>query len=537
MEFRCAEVPGLDCWRCGLYNRGRALEPLRCATGVDDHMPLDSEKKRLEARLLNVLSQALQERNRDDIVGTSLELGALYLSGDLYEKAEECYRRVLESPVVDLARAEERAGAETGLAEVALRRGHLTLASEALARAEKILDMHGRPAHGARLLVCRRDLHAARYRDVVDTIEATMAQGRGDSLGDARVDFMILEGRARYLMGRNRQASRLLEKALELAQSTGYETGAASAHGELGALESSVGGFKNAHEHLTESLRSNEGVGSQWRLDQDRCHMGLLLLRMGRWSEADELLQRAYESSRDLRSLENRLCSQLRHAELQALRGQLDDAHDQALDAMEVARAAGFVRHHVEGLLLLGRVGREQGKHDAALEALHEAEALYGRIAPESALMVQVHSEIGQILDRAGESNQAFERLMRAHNLARETGNDYERHRIDSVLGLHFRRKGDSEKAANVISRAAAELGSLGAKYDVGQARLWYSELLVELAIRTGGEAKQKSLKLARSNIFEARRLLEPLGAARRLEECAAVESHLQPETPANSSD
>ena len=67
--------------------------------------------------------------------------------------------------------------------------------------------------------------------------------------------------------------------------------------------------------------------------------MGGLLVRMGRWSEAQELLQKAYESSRDLRSLENRLCSQLMRADLQALRGALDDAHDQALDAMEVSRA------------------------------------------------------------------------------------------------------------------------------------------------------------------------------------------------------
>ena len=137
-------------------------------------MPLDSEKKRLEARLLTVLSQALQERNRDDIVGTSLELGTLYMSGDLYEKAEECYRRVLEAPVAALARPDERADAETGLAEVALRRGHLTLAAEALARAEKLLEAEDASLYAVRLLQCRRDLHAAQYRDAVDVIEAAL---------------------------------------------------------------------------------------------------------------------------------------------------------------------------------------------------------------------------------------------------------------------------------------------------------------------------------------------------------------------------
>ena len=103
-------------------------------------MPLDSEKKRLEARLLTLLNQALRERNRDDIVATSLELGALYYSGDLYDRSEESFRGVLEEPVVQLARAEEKAQAEAGIARVLLTRGHLTLAREALERAERHLD-------------------------------------------------------------------------------------------------------------------------------------------------------------------------------------------------------------------------------------------------------------------------------------------------------------------------------------------------------------------------------------------------------------
>ena len=74
-------------------------------------MPFDHEKMRLEARLLGLLSQALQDRNRDDIVSSLLALGDLYLSADLYEKSEEYLQRILDEPVSQLARHDERARA------------------------------------------------------------------------------------------------------------------------------------------------------------------------------------------------------------------------------------------------------------------------------------------------------------------------------------------------------------------------------------------------------------------------------------------
>jgi len=490
-------------------------------------MPLDSEKKRLEARLLDLLSQALGERNRAGVVSTSVELGWLYLSGDLYEKSEECFRRVLEEPLAPLARAEEKAQAEVGTAHVALRRGHLTFVREALERAEKLAPTHHDVGLEIRKVQCQRDLQVGRYRDAVDIIEGALQREPAEKLGDTRVDFMVLEGRARALLGRNRQAQRLLEKALELAQTTGYEAGAAGAHAELGALQAVVGQFKSAHGHISAALTSDEAMCSQYRLDRDRQRMGVLLLRMGRWDEADGFLRGAYESSRDLRTLENRLASQLGRAELLFLRGDSDEARDLALDAMEVARAAGFVRWHVEGLLRLATVALVAARAREALEFLHEAESFYAGVAPESSLMVQVLSAVGRAHNALGEPAPAFEWLMRAHNLARETGNHYERYRIDGWLGLHFRHSGEDDKALAVLSQAAADLGAQGAKHDVALTRLALARTLLD---RRGSHAteRHRELRLARSNLFEARRLLAAMGARTRLAELDELEARLQ---------
>lgn len=499
-------------------------------------MPLDAEKKRLEARLLDLLQRALVERNRDDIVGTSLELGALYLSGDLYDLAEECFRRVLEEPVRRLARGDEKAQAEVGLAHLLLIRGHLTLAREALERAERLVASHDATLLEIRKLQCQRDLHVGQFREVVDNIEATLARESAETLGDGRIDFMVLEGRARLLLGRLRQAQRLLEKALELAESTGYEAGAANARSELGVLFVVLGQFKRAHEHFTEALRSDEGSGSLFRLDRDRCRSGILLVRMGRWDEAAELLRASYASSRDLRTLENRLAAQLAEAELRGLRGDLDEARDQALDAMEVARAAGFVHLHVRGLLVVAQVGLEAGRAQEALETLREAESLYTRLAPEGPTMVQIQIALGRAHDALGDNATAFERFTRAHNLARETGNVFDRHRVDAAMGRHFAATGAEDKAATILSKAAAELGTLGAKYDVAVTRLAFALLLVDTKRARSAEERARETKLARSNLFEAKRLLETMGAKPRLAELAAVASRLQ-QLPAPSSD
>jgi len=498
-------------------------------------MPFDSEKLRLEARLLGLLSQALQDRNRDEIVASTLAVGDLYLSGDLYEKAEEYLSRVLEEPVLALARPDERARAALLLATVALRRGDLSAARDGLKRARDFQPTAAVLQLEARRLHCELELYAGRYREVVDSIEATLGNESPEKLGDLRVDFMVLEGRARRLMGRNRQGARLLEKALDLAQRLGYEAGTASAHSELGRLFTLTGKFKSATEHLEAALRSDAGMASQLRLNVDARRLALLQIRMGRWREADEAIERAYQSSRDLGTLESRLACQLVRATLRRLRGDLDDAADLALDAMEGARAAGFLRRQVQGLMAMAQVAIERGQPREALEQLRAAEAHYGRVAPESSCAIHLLVTAARAHDRLGEHPEAFDRFMRASGLARETGCEVERHIIDSQLGEHFRVRGEEEKAVELLTRSARELGELGAKFDVARARLWLSRLLCDAHMARSLEERQREVKLARSNLFEARRLFELLDARGLLAECTELEARLQPERPATA--
>ena len=500
-------------------------------------MRFDDEKLRLETRLLGLLSQALQDRNRDEIVSSTLALGDLYLSGDMYEKAEEYFGRLLEEPLLQLARPDEKARAHLNLATVAMRRGHLAQARDGLKRARDLLSGSHTVNLEARRLHCELELHAGHYREVVDSIESTLSNESPDKLGDLRVDFMLLEGRARRLMGRNRQAARLLEKALDVAQKSGYEAGTAGAHSELGRLQTLIGQFKPANEHLEAALKSDEGMASQRRLDTDHRRLALLQVRMGRWKDAESLLEKAYQSSRDLGNLEGRLAAQLVRADLRRLRGELEDAYDMALDAMEAARAAGLLRRQVQGVLCLALVAHDRDQHQEGLDMLRGAESLYARPAPESNLMLQLHVAAGRMHDGQGDVPEAFDRLMRAHNLARETGNEFERHVVDSHLGEHFRKRGEEEKAAELLTRAARDLGALGAKWDIARTSYSLAMLLADAHMARTLQDRQREMKLARSNLFEAHRLFELLGAAPRLAACQELESKLQPERPAATSE
>lgn len=493
-------------------------------------MPLDSEKKRLEARLLTLLNQALRERNRDDIVSTSLELGALYYSGDLYDKSEECFRRVLEEPVAQLARADEKAQAEAGISRVLLTRGHLTLAREAFERAEKHPDVADDVVIEIRKLQWEHDVLTGHYDDVVDHITAMVKPKVAESLGDARVDIMVLEARARRLLGDNEGAQKLLENALEMAEGAGYEAGTADARSELGALQTSLGRFKHAQELLTEALRSDEGMGRQFRMDRDRMRLGVLAVHMGRWDEGESLLREAHQSARELRTLDNRLASQLGLATLHGYRGNDVEASNMAREVMEVARAAGFMLLQVEALVVLANLTTDTGRASEALELAQEAEALYRRIAPRSDTMVHVQAALGRALGALNDSEAAHEHLMDASRLAQESGNAYERHRIESLLGHHFRGIGETDKAASVLSQAAADLGGLGAKYHVAITRLDFADLLAETSRNREPDERGRELKLARSNLFEARRLFEGMGAEMRIQQVSALESRLAEE-------
>jgi hypothetical protein len=88
-----------------------------------------------------------------------------------------------------------------------------------------------------------------------------------------------------------------------------------------------------------------------------------------------------------------------------------------------------------------------------------------------------------------------------------------------------------------LLTRAARDLGTLGAKFDVAGARLSLAKLLSQARMARSLEERQREMKLARSNLFEAKRLFENMGAAPRVAECAELESRLQPERPAAAPD
>lgn len=151
--------------------------------------------------------------------------------------------------------------------------------------------------------------------------------------------------------------------------------------------------------------------------------------------------------------------------------------------------------------------------------------------------MLQAHVLTGRVHDLQGETTEAFDRLMRAHSIARETASDVERHIVDSFLGDHFRCRGEEEKAAELLTRAARDLGELGAKFDIARARLSLAKLLADARMARTLEERQREMKLARSNLFEARRLFELMGANPRLAECIELEQRLAPEKQAPASE
>jgi ATP/maltotriose-dependent transcriptional regulator MalT len=198
------------------------------------------------------------------------------------------------------------------------------------------------------------------------------------------------------------------------------------------------------------------------------------------------------------------------------------------MDGMEVARAAGYLLLHVFGLVTLSQIAVESGDARAALEYANEAQALYGRRAPESTMMLKVHRCLARAHSALGEHPEAFASLTRAHNLARETANRYMRACIDAQLGRHFLDTGDVSKAVAAFAATAPELGNLGAKYDVALVRLWHAEALWKRCMAGVATDRDKDVKLARSNAFEARRLFESMHASKRLDAVIELEKELE---------
>jgi adenylate cyclase len=142
-----------------------------------------------------------------------------------------------------------------------------------------------------------------------------------------------------------------------------------------------------------------------------------------------------------------RLCVEVRE-----LMGDFNQAEQDALQALAIARSAGDNPSLVRMKTLLGRLCRHRGDSDAAFDWLAQARAM----ATDPAERARAIAEEGIAHHRRGEFNAARERLNESLAEARRAGDDAEAARSLNYLGLVATSVGDKEGADALFQESIA---------------------------------------------------------------------------------
>jgi predicted ATPase/serine/threonine protein kinase len=311
-------------------------------------------------------------------------------------------REELDNLAVAARRAAERGAAREAvhaalaLAEVLQQQGPLSVAVEALERAEAVALAAGAADHRRAALTGLGELRRAQGRlaPALEHYEAALALHReaGDRTGEGvalgNLGLLYLD------RGKAAEARAHLEAALAIHREVGNRRGEGIVLGNLGVLESGQGRRAEARAHLEAALAIHRAIGN-------RAFEGRVLGNLGR---------------------------------LYTLAGELEAARDRYEAALEVHRAIGNRRS--EGITLgnLGGLYVRLGELERGCELLEGALAIHREVGNRPA-EAQVSGNLGITLRDRGQPAAARPHLRAAIGLFGELGDARTVALLEDVLG------------------------------------------------------------------------------------------------------
>lgn len=282
---------------------------------------------------------------------------------------------------------------------------------------------------------------------------------------DHRYRIMALHGEGLALHGENRaaEATRVLERALELAVGTAAQYAVGSVRRSLAAALHDLGRLAEAEHQLLLAQRGDRRLGLIHTQAETAWRLALLHADRGRPGQARTLLLSSLELA-EASAPRDRVAAMTALARVERELGHVGEARDWAERALTLAVEAGDPLQQAEALIQLGEAGRRAGR--AAEAVRHQARSL--RLAREcgsGAVECAAHTGLALAYGEQGQPSRALRQAAIALHLC---GGDLviERSRALRATAVAQHRLGRhadaarSEQSADALCRA---LGLAGA--------------------------------------------------------------------------
>jgi diguanylate cyclase (GGDEF)-like protein/putative nucleotidyltransferase with HDIG domain len=367
-------------------------------------------------------------------------------------------------------------------AKAAEERGRIDLARElyerTLARARGAHE--SAIAASALLAAARLATDAGETTVALDILEAALASATARSSDADCARAASLRALVLWESGELSAAEGEAVRARDWARRAGDARGAAHCLRTLGALAVARGALDDGIAHYETCLAELRALGSVSELSATLVTLGELYDDARRWEVADSAFEEAASVAAGLGVPSAVLDAQLRHAELLALRGDVDRAQSVCERAIETARRLRDPRTTAATARTAAMIARARGDLARADERLTAAEAAL-RDCDDPVLAAEVAAERAELYHRQDRHRETIVALNRAYralsqlrgttaaaDLARRTRRlenqfiDVVRRWGQSIEAKDLNTHGHCERVADLACAVAARMGVAG---------------------------------------------------------------------------
>jgi transcriptional regulator with PAS, ATPase and Fis domain len=296
----------------------------------------------------------------------------------------------------------------------------------------------------------------------------------------------------------------------------------------VGTVLEQQGRYREATEAFRSALDAAESQGQLRVVGLCHLQLGIAQLRLGNWDASSEHFARCLAVCRALADKEMTAYRALAVCRLRRRQGDPADARKLALEAGELARELQQPRVSVLSLEALGDIRWEAGDREAAFDYYEHAMEIAQAHAPSGDLVYELGWRMGDCHLAAGRIDAAHAAAMASVELAASQSDRREEANSLLVLASVLFRRGDLEGSRSRLEQAISTFRAIETPYELARAHRRAARLVARDNGRTALEVV--------THLFEARRLLERLGATKDLEqverEIATAEARVREREP-----
>lgn len=415
-----------------------------------------------QEQLRRALDLAVTTDNKSQQIKTLLQLGSVSYSTGETLRAEQYATRAIE-----LARSEQLDNLTTnGLIDIGnafYLRGEYGEAEKRFEQALQVAKANKGRRGEARALLSLGSLLVQQGQGgkALGYLEPALAFYRQGNFRRETSQALLLLGYANEQQGNNEAALESLNEQLQLAEQVGDTAQAAHTHAAVGLLLAHQERFADALKHFEESYGINKSLGLGPKTGYDLGHRGNLLWQLGRYREARETLDAAFDVASRPGGVDKQLLawihlykarmalSELRHAEALAesrKASALGDAQDKDF-SVQVS--------YTRGLAALG-----SGTISAGQVECQKAVDIATR-AGVPRLVASTQLAEAEVMLAGGDARGAQAAALQARETLARLGQRHSEWRAWLVAAQASRRLQDETKAHEYAARAAELLTAL----------------------------------------------------------------------------